>query len=206
MPDKHRDAIVSLLQLPAEAVDELYGNQGDSPMVVSDLIELLGKRTGDGKSALQALTSLRLVMRNYDLSAAELVSSLFASFDIDDGSPEVLINLLSSETVEKLSKALDLRNAYERILTGSRILTDIRPVFPDDTVGESFEIALINHTLRLAFRMDADTPDEVYLAVDTSDLRRLRDQIDRALAKDEAAKNFIKQGQGMVLEPLEVIE
>lgn len=86
-----------------------------------------------------------------------------------------------------VSKAESLNLESESVLIDTSVLTDIRPVF-DDEVGAPLALSVI-HSLKLEYRSRSQAfPAHVatFLRMDSSDLKSLRDSIDRALKKEDA--------------------
>jgi len=194
-----------LLQLTPADATKLLADFEASNGKYELLTAALDKHVDSGRTALRALISLRLVLRDYKVPPTELVDAVKESFNID-GDGSILVNLVESPALQKSTKAIELRTSHERILTDSRIVSDIRPVFPDGEVGERIEAAMVNHTLRLSYRATEGDPQDLYIALDTDDLKRLHKQIERALVKESAAREFIESADAIVLEPLEAEE
>ncbi|WP_191496159.1 hypothetical protein [Mycobacterium simulans] len=130
-----------------------------------------------------------------------LVASLKESFDVE-GAGTGLFALLQSATVRRFAKALTLHNEYERIVTDTRILSDIRPVFDDDEGDPAIEAVIVNHTLRFSYTA-GDGDHELHFALDASDLKKLKAQIERALEKDKASQALAETANVVVLQPME---
>ena len=207
VPDRDRDVLQDLLDLDVDKAKELVASLAktdDSKVIIATLDDVSNQR---GRLLFRALVSFRLLMRRIGIESPQFADAIKASFGRkDSGFP--LDDLIGLEMFGQYAKTLDLRNAYEHILTGSRIVSDIRPVFPDAADDEDVspvgdvEAAIVNHSLRVVYRTDTNEPEELYLALDLADLKRLRKQIDRALAKEAAAQRFIEKGGAVVLEPL----
>jgi hypothetical protein len=95
-----------------------------------------------------------------------------------------LEKLLGIDSFGVASKALSLRREYDHIFCSGRILTDARPLYGTD-VSVPPRAALILHTLRLAYHETNDLK-EFYLTMDDSDLKELRDLLDRADLKGKS--------------------
>lgn len=89
------------------------------------------------------------------------------------------------------AKALDLLTDHEHCLHSSRIVTDVRHIFAADPNLRP-QSAVIIHVLNLVYH-EIDGMKEVYMALDTSDLKRLKSVIERAEAKEVALKNLLKE-------------
>jgi hypothetical protein len=160
---------------------------------------VLEENVGNGPEVFRALITFAVIPRRFGTTSQELDTGVKDSFGMSD-SAFPLGDLLTSAPMQRAAKALDLRNAYERILLTSRVVSDIRPIFDDET-ADSFEAAVVNHTLQLKYS-DGARDHELHIAVDVDDLKRLREQIDRALKKEIAAREFLEKGGAIVLDPL----
>jgi hypothetical protein len=106
---------------------------------------------------------------------------------------ERLTALLCSPSIRFTAKALELSVDYENVFSDCRILTDVRPVFPDDL--EDMAAAVIVDNLRISyFDRDGDL-STFFLAMDQKDLLALREEIDRALEKNKSMRSFLGVSQ-----------
>ena len=94
---------------------------------------------------------------------------------------ERLASLFSIDSIRITAKAADVAYDQPRNLQSARILTDLRPVF-SEPVGPSIKAAAIVHTLKLTFSEGYDQED-LFVALDSDDVKALRDLLDRAEAK-----------------------
>jgi hypothetical protein len=95
------------------------------------------------------------------------------------------------------SKALDVLTDAERVYYSAKILTDVRPIF--DEVGTRIEAAVIVHNLRIHFGKDSEHRDFV-VALDTSDVAKLREVLDRADAKAKSLQAMLDAAKVSYLE------
>ncbi len=202
VPDRHKDAVGNLLHLSGEQVRTLsvaLDTSDQRYMTIETLLRDSGIE--DPANALQALASLELARRQFNLTESDVADSLAP---VGNEQPANLWPLLNTTAVRRFAKAIDLRNSYEKILADSRVISDIRPVFPDEgEIPRIVDAAMVNHTLKLTyFPGERGLPGEIHIAVDTVDLKNLREQIDRALEKESAARALIEKGGAIVLEPL----
>jgi hypothetical protein len=99
-----------------------------------------------------------------------------------------LENLFAIESLICLSKAVDIVAEHACIYTGSRVLTDIRPVFG---VNESAISALfVSNILKLEYYEDGDER-ELFIALDEDDIKNLIETLQRAQGKAKAIKATI---------------
>jgi hypothetical protein len=100
-------------------------------------------------------------------------------------------------TVGVTAKAVDVMTEHERIFCSARILSDIRPVFAK--TPEIAEAAVIIHNLQISFHKCGEHK-EAYFALDTSDLAKLKQVIERAEKKTTALQAILKQSRLPYLE------
>jgi hypothetical protein len=92
-----------------------------------------------------------------------------------------VIKLLGYESsLGTTSKALDVMTEHERILCGARVITDVRSVFADPAKKPT--AAVIVHTLKISYHQDGEHKD-FYVALDSSDVRKLKEILQRAELK-----------------------
>lgn len=99
------------------------------------------------------------------------------------GFSERLERALVSPGLMALGRAYDVLVEHDRVMTGARILTDLRPIFGDD-VREQPVGAVIVHNLKLDTLLDGEN-SAFYVALDVNDLENLKTTIDRALDKSQ---------------------
>lgn len=193
-----------MLELDSSEARQLADQIDESDGKFATVADLIGKRGVDGGAAFAAVMSLVAAGRRYRVSVSDLVASLKESFGIETAGTGISA-LLESATIQRFSKALSLRNEYERIVTDTRILSDIRPIFDDEQNDPTIEAAIVNHIIRVAYTA-ADGDHEVHLSLDAADLEKLQAQIERALKKDKAAQALLETAKVVVLEPIEELE
>ncbi len=101
-------------------------------------------------------------------------------------SKSTLLAILHNSSISYLAKAQSLIFEREHILTRSRILTDLRPVFDNNDTDISLVVAL--STLHIEY-IDGDDRNTISLAVDRDDLESLKSACMRALKKLETVNN-----------------
>lgn len=92
--------------------------------------------------------------------------------------------------VAMTAKATDVIGEQERIFCGARILSDMRPVFPDSP--GSISAAVITHMLKISFHKSGDHRD-FYVMLTPGELKTLKKVIERAEKKSESLKLFIEK-------------
>ena len=140
------------------------------------------------------LIRLHQVSRRIGESPTDVVSqqqaSLATSDELGDRSEltsgfETLRKLVSVTAVQLATKAIDVSYDCDNLLRRSRILTDVRPIFSDDAAD--IDGAIVAHTLRLRYD-SAGNDNELSLAMDATDLRKLILQCERALLKEQTSR------------------
>lgn len=93
------------------------------------------------------------------------------------------------ETLGIVSKGSDIVYQNERNYYRARILTDLRPVFGDspDAPPKAF---VAQHTLKIGYSIRGDFRN-FFIALDSSDLDKLKEVVDRALKKDRSLREFM---------------
>jgi hypothetical protein len=103
--------------------------------------------------------------------------------------------LLSTRSLALAAKALDISYDFERVYLAGRLLTSIRPVFDDEreeVVGSS-----VVQTLRLEYVAPDGRRSNLSVALDLEDIRRLKDECERAVKKAEVARQRIQKDCNM---------
>jgi hypothetical protein len=93
--------------------------------------------------------------------------------------------LMSSRAVGITVKALDLAVSDEKVLLRARIITDVRPVFPEalePAENPRPDSVLVKHSLRMEYLQSNESRTFV-VSLDSVDVTRLRDALDRAERK-----------------------
>jgi hypothetical protein len=154
------------------------------------------------KSIVETLISFSELLEPSDVNFEELTNDLTSAFkslitDEEITAPQVeslKSNLLqifqNSKNLKLTLKAFKLAHEDDFVYLESRIITDIRLVFNDNLV-ETKRSALIIHRLHIGFRENKDF-SELFLTLNSSDLRELKEDIERALKKEELIKKDYK--------------
>jgi len=150
-----------------------------------------------------------------------VVLSLYSVRDIHDISPEVLADglceaaeeikspgfpfdaakrsmlksrvtrLLTYDTsVGVTAKAGDILTEHQRIFCSARILSDIRPIFTQPVA--SISGAVLVHMLQIAYHENGEHK-EFYVALDTLDLKKLKEVVNRAEQKTKTIEGFLQK-------------
>jgi hypothetical protein len=117
-----------------------------------------------------------------------------------DGLAGRLTAFLNADTsLSVVAKASDLLVEFERIFSGARIVTDIRPVFKAK-MDKDLAGAFIVHTLKIDYR-DASGSKEFYIALDSSDVSNLIEQLFKAEEKAEVLQSLLNKANVTYIDP-----
>lgn len=105
------------------------------------------------------------------------------------------LELILSYGIDNLkltSKAYDLITENNKNYKESRILTDIRMIFNEDWTKEPINSAVVIHNLNFSyFTPENQSLKNIFISLDSSDLKDLKNKIERAIAKEtELKKKF----------------
>lgn len=87
---------------------------------------------------------------------------------------------------KRTERALGLKEEAGWLFEDARVVSDIRLVF-NDHLDDEHRLGLLVHQLRLTVQQGKKTKD-VYISCSKSDLQLIKDQIDRALKKDQVIR------------------
>lgn len=138
-------------------------------------------------------------------SSSEEYADMIIDACFQDGEPTAdqknnIIKLISTEGPFKYAaKASDLKLAGDKLLSASRIFTDLRPIFSDDVKCEGVKSIIIN-TLKLEYRNELGENQSLSLSIDAEDLSKLKDAIIRTESKNLELRRLLSNG------PLEIYD
>lgn len=192
LPEEQFDAVNAALATarPAFRVEALCASvkAAGATLPEEQLSEILG--------AVQSFTGLRRLNGWTSEEAVELLmSSPDLSTEKEPASTALhhrLVTLLESRPVQLLSKAIDVASEHDRVFIGTRILSDLRPLFPDHEVSRP-EGVVLSHTLKVEFVHDDGSIGNVYIALDPEDLETLRVEVVRAAEKQQELKALMDE-------------
>lgn len=140
----------------------------------------------------------RLISRdNADLEAISngLANAFFYQKNIEDLSGEktnelskrILQISTSWISAKKTFKALQLWGNSERLCRQANIVSDVRLIF-DDEIASKNRQGLILHQLKLDYLVNDNEAKEFYITLDNNNLHKLKEQINRAIEKEQKIK------------------
>jgi len=197
IPDEHKKGFEYFISLDDDLREKLIDEIERAPIGLSPI-------------KLAAHLSLKTEIKKNELNA--IVETLFSLYGAKENTG-IELNVFLEGIIEALSeiglkpdkrlksqlqkflglrgfyitfKAINLATEKEKILIGSTILTDIRPVF-DERNGLDIKCSLITHSLKIEYREDSDFK-EIYFALDSNDLIKLKEYIFRAEEKEAVVR------------------
>jgi hypothetical protein len=106
-----------------------------------------------------------------------------------------LTRLLASTSLRLSVKAVRLVVGDEKVMTNSRVISDLRPVFdPNEEAdaGPTPVAGIVRHTLRIDYVENADTKTFV-VSLDRLDIDELRKALDRAERKGRSLQQLVTE-------------
>jgi hypothetical protein len=155
---------------------------------------------------LQLLSLLGEIREESGLSSEEFASELLVAARADQMKPadgdwdrlknDLILLFDSAESLALIGKAKHLLSDHEHTYCphSSRVISDVRCVFRSADVEKPVG-AVIVHMLKLAFHQESSDTQAFFIALDSEDLRHLRDLLDRAIAKETSLTTLIKSAQ-----------
>mgnify|MGYP006276886475 CR=1 FL=1 len=160
----------------------------------------------DSFEILQAVLSLYSLREKANLSTEELIQHILKALQTED---DEYLNLSEHEitklenrlnsflsiygNLEISSKSSELLVEHQNIYSASRIISDIRPIFNSDR-GGGLGGALIIHTLKVSYQT-ASGQNEFFVALDSNDLRKLSEDVNQALQKEQSIQSFLEESE-----------
>jgi hypothetical protein len=190
--------LVQVLKLPPETVSKFVNSLAASkdPLLSSRQLEHLLEAAAPSQKELapvlvRVILGLAALHKQSGLSIDEIRSGLLES--LKTTSPESegtgvqtldaldqVLRVVLHNKVDVLTKCLELSYDFSNLLSSSRLITDIRPVF--DSAASRIEAGVVTFTLRLNFT-EGGADKTLNFALDEKDVRELQSQCDRALKK-----------------------
>jgi hypothetical protein len=201
VPERYRDGLRIIGELPDDAFSEIYNALKSAPSGALSYTDLAKNVSGEIKGVpaeqvrrvLHALTSLyRLTVKGH-VSGDVLANQLYDAIReegrnlVSDGNQarfrDRIARSLSLESLNVVaSKAAELRGDFERRYCESSILRVLRHVFGD--VSSAPTAMVIVHTLKLVYHEGPmGEHKELYIAIDSDDIAKLQEMLNRAETK-----------------------
>lgn len=130
---------------------------------------------------------------------AELVVESLEVADEDKpaGFAQWLGAILEARSVVLSAKAMNVFLDHDHTYSEARILTDIRAVWQDDVQSDP-EVGVVYHLLKLIY-WEGRSTRQMFVAMDSNDLRSLKDSIERAQSKERSLQRWLSQKEFALL-------
>ncbi len=194
----------ALGELPSDQFNRALASLGEKKLASSDVLaEGLADAApdlADGAKELVGASVSLMGRADSDPVRARVMARAVSTSDalaIPEQDREEFVDRLSSvlcaPAIRFTAKALALSADHENLYVDARIITDVRPVFPEDT--SSIVAAVITDHLRINYYDCKDELNSIYMAMDQSDLIALREEISRALEKNKSMREFLEASE-----------
>lgn len=218
IPSSRRPGLQILLKLSHEDNIRLQGVLADLPKGLrsEDLSTHLAEKKvfteADSFEVVTVLSDLYKIIEIGKADLEELVEGICKAL-ADQGDEDIqpkdgdwntfkehLRNLLSHDSTLGITfKAFYLAYQGEKNYIESNIFSDIRPAFNID-LEKGFDTAVIIHNLIIEYHTGA-THEEIQIALDSEDILKLKEQLERAEKKDKAIRNQFKEDIDFIINP-----
>lgn len=206
IPNQHRAGIKLIASLSSDAVEALRRALEDHPTLdsadVSKHFEANGASLKDRRQIVEALLPLYLLKEDFNSSAEEMadtVSEAMSAHWEADVLPHVesklaanLRSLLDLQEVGLRARVRGLMVSDERTFCDVRIVTDLRPAFGRNAELGPLGVGIV-HLLTLGYHSRGSSHLEFQISLSTSDLKNIRDAVERAQRKTESLKATLKK-------------
>jgi len=187
-----------------DAIDKIEENI-PIKTIPSYLAQFLAIDEVEIKEIISAFLSLFQAKEASNISTEEFIEELIDTFnklpDEDIIVPSTLKDSLDKLFVSNVFyvkvKGSYLSSEREKLLVDSRIITDVRPIFSDDSKC-TLDGMIIVHNLKMEYRHGIDIK-EAFFALDIEDLEKLKIQIDRALNKERIMKGSLQDAKFKII-------
>ena len=202
VPDAYVAALLSLHEIDddqfaavLDAIDALRGPSGIPAFAkAAGASAQIGEQTAE--TLLQVLLSIVDYAEREQDHPGGLIAEIAASPDLGLAEPDQArlaqrVQALATRSPTRLlHKSMSLLQEHDSLFLDTKIVTDIRPVFGDE-VSDGAETAVLTHSLKIDF-VRAGRRDYFYVALDQDDLLRMKEAIDRAIAKTASLTKTLK--------------
>ena len=203
IPERHKKGFGHLISLDNELRNKLIKELNSLPIGLSleEITKKLSQKLNLKKSELfQIIRTFFSLISNQEESRVDLnifVDDIIEALKEDEKlEPDIALKSQLTEILSSrglfyyTSKATTLVNEREKLLVNTRIVTDVRPVFNEEKDCK-IENLLVIHNLKIEYH-EGSEHKELYFALDGSDLKRLKEHIQRAEEKEKAIREQFK--------------
>ncbi len=207
-PKQYIEAFRALARMPDndfEVLSELIAdnvNRSAGRIIEKQAKEHLGIDSAD--ELIPAMRSIVSFNEFQPTSLAELISNIAESDSLALGDEDRarftsrLTALVVDGPIQKLQKGHQLALDYRDVVVGTRIVTDVRPVFGED-IDYGPHAALISHILRIDSQQENQI-ESYFFVMEEQDLYTLQHAVERALVKAAALKTWVTSNNVQYIE------
>jgi hypothetical protein len=217
VPARFQGGLLKVGQLSEEAYSQLFESLKRAPELSSsaELVawmtdEVPAIASNDLKSMLVALASTARVQRNAEAELAKFAVDVWQSLlktnpsdvkNLDGGSfRKRMASLIGLSSLELTSyKAASLRREVDKSFCRSKIFTDLRSVFKDK-VDDAPAVMVLIHNLQIGYHDVSGEHRNFYVSLDTAELDKLKQTIDRARKKAKVLESALKTANITVID------
>jgi len=199
IPARYKHAFEIFLKLNQKTITKFIYELENAPkgLLPDELSKTLSKKLDLDEIELEALIDMVFSLfgfkERYEIELKEFANGIVEALKhtknknlkIDENTYNRLIEVLSASGNFIITlKATDMLKERERLIMDSRIITDIRPIF-----NESSEVvgSIVIHNLNINYT-EGEITKEIYFALDKSDLKLLKENIQKAEIEEKAIK------------------
>lgn len=212
VPPAHRAPIRQIARVSAEVFSRLLDALSvdpKGPLVRSGLCEAVSDAldvdVAVASVLVDALLGAHSVQQRRNVTSIEVAEAIVseAALKLSEGEREVgaerLQALLQLESLGLLARAVQLLAEEGDSFCHARTMSDLRPVFTPDSDPPSVAGTLIRHSLKIRFHTESEL-EAFSVTLDDRGLLKLRDAIDRAIAKGRSLRELAEVAGMRVIE------
>ena len=210
VPDQIKPVITRILELdPKDFQDLLEALEAAQPSLdvkrfADKVSAVLSNRLEGVVEIVRALDSMNHARLRTDQSVESFVQAIIGSLEsqFQDGfdraeSLRKISSLLEAQALLISARASDLQHDFDRVFISAKIVSDLRTVF--DQNGDKIHGAMVIHNLSITHVHEGEFKT-FYVAMDRSDIAKLRTVLDRADVKSSALRNSVEKAGRRFLE------
>jgi hypothetical protein len=209
IPERYKSGLSLLASMSDDSFERLLDALKRAPSTFATKRELSVWITSEAptippadiEKIIEAITSFYRVRVRSDVPVPKLVEDIASTVrqsspdltaenaKLFEGRLSALLVLDSLNVVEVKAKELQMED--ERLLVEAKIFTDLRPVFGEKIIGPPAAM-VITQSLKLTFyESPAGSPKEIYIAMDSKDIKDMKATLGRAEEKALSLKDSL---------------
>lgn len=217
IPERYRDGIAALTALPESSFSDLLRVLEEKPIAdtLEEMAAIFADRISSIPSAdlagiIDAIGSVQTLDNRSHVASKTLASDLWEALSAEmpksveglDG--EVLksrvIKVLDAPRIQITSEKIkELLIDVDKSFCAVRILTDVRTAFSDDATEPPRGMTLL-HSLQIAYHDDTGRHREFYVTLESDDLIKIKDAIERAETKKATLEQLLAKANCRLFE------